>query len=72
MGAGSAALDTALSNCNPPDSNGTRGKWPLLAVALMDFTKEHQVVAEGVFVGSGTQPASGADGEYTWSWSFRQ
>jgi hypothetical protein len=72
MGAGSAALDTVLSNCNPPDSNGTRGKWPLLAVALMDFTKEHQVVAEGVFVGSGTQPASGADGEYTWSWSFRQ
>lgn len=72
MGAGSAALDTVLSNCNPPDSNGTRGKWPLLAVALMDFTKEHQVMAEGVFVGSGTQPASGVDGEYTWSWSFRQ
>lgn len=72
MSAGSAALDTVLSNCNPPDSNGTQGKWPLLAVALMDFTKEHQVTTEGVFAGSGTQPASGADGEYTWSWSFRQ
>lgn len=69
MGAGSAALDTLLSACNPPDKNGTAGKWPLLAVALMDFTKAHTIEVDGVLVGSGTQPASGADGEYTWSWT---
>jgi hypothetical protein len=69
MSAGSAALDTVLSNCA---SSGTGGKWALAAVALMDFTKAHPVVTEGVFAGNGTQPASGNDGEYTWSWSFRQ
>ena len=72
MGAGKAALDTVLSNCVQPEDNGKTGKWPLLAVALMDFTKQHQVVTEGIFAGSGTQPASGVDGEYSWSWSFRQ
>jgi hypothetical protein len=70
MGAGKAALDTVLSNCDPPDKNGQTGIWPLLAVALMDFTKDHQIVTEGVLAGTGSQAASGSDGEYTWSWSF--
>lgn len=72
MGAGSAALDTVLSDCVDPADNGTTGKWPLLAVALMDITKAHEVVSEGVFSGSGSRPASGADGEYAWSWNFRR
>ncbi|MBJ7457145.1 MAG: carboxypeptidase regulatory-like domain-containing protein [Thermoleophilia bacterium] len=72
MGAGSAALDTVLSNCVAPEDNGRTGKWPLLAVALMDITKAHEIVTEGVFSGSGSRAASGADGEYAWNWSFRQ
>lgn len=72
MGAGAAALDTVLSNCAAPEDNGKTGTWPLAAVALMDITTAHEVVTEGVFSGSGSQPASGADGEYAWNWSFRQ
>lgn len=72
MGAGGAALDTVLSDCSEPARNGTTATWPLLAVALMDFTKEHRIETDGVMAGTGTQAASGVDGRYSWSWSLRQ
>jgi len=71
MGAGNAAVPTVLSACTDPQQNGRTGMFPMLAIALMDFTKEHQVTTEGVFQGTGSQPGSASDGAYTWSWSFR-